>query len=206
MKLPLGALKSRIKTAGFTMIELLVVIAVIGVLAVAILSSINPIEQINKGRDTRTRSDAAQLISAVERYFAVQEIYPWVGDDYGSGVLANNDAAFYADSSTVADAALNDGEFVDDLADSEEVKTAFINRIGGDQGIHIFKGTGVNSQVYACFTPVSQAFQEDANIDCEADVQPDAEGVYGATEDVFCPGRNDGVTPYAETVGLVCIP
>lgn len=63
--------------AGFTMIELLVVIAVIGVLSVAVLSSINPIEQINKGRDTRGRSDAAQLISAVDRYFAIHEKYPW---------------------------------------------------------------------------------------------------------------------------------
>ena len=50
---------------GFTMIELLVVISVIGILATAVLSSINPIEQINKGRDTRTRSDAAQLIKVL---------------------------------------------------------------------------------------------------------------------------------------------
>ena len=71
-----------LRSAGFTMIELLVVIAVIGVLAVAVLSSINPIEQINKGRDTRSRSDAAQLISAVDRYFAIHEKYPWNEDDY----------------------------------------------------------------------------------------------------------------------------
>ena len=70
-----------LRSAGFTMIELLVVIAVIGVLAVAVLSSINPIEQINKGRDTRSRSDAAQLISAVDRYFAIHEKYPWNEED-----------------------------------------------------------------------------------------------------------------------------
>jgi prepilin-type N-terminal cleavage/methylation domain-containing protein len=58
---------------GFTMIELLVVIAIIGVLAVAVLSSINPIEQINKGRDTRARSDAAELLAASERYFTTSE-------------------------------------------------------------------------------------------------------------------------------------
>ncbi|MBU0579112.1 type II secretion system GspH family protein [Patescibacteria group bacterium] len=63
--------------AGFTMIELLVVIAVIGVLAVAVLSSINPIEQINKGRDTRKRANAAQLINALDRFYAIQERYPW---------------------------------------------------------------------------------------------------------------------------------
>src|SRR5690349_12572537 len=62
---------------GFTMIELLVVISVIGVLAVAVLSSINPIEQILKSRDTRTRTDAANLINATDRYFAIHEVYPW---------------------------------------------------------------------------------------------------------------------------------
>lgn len=72
-----GLLQKLRAQAGFTMIELLVVIAVIGVLSVAVLSSINPIEQINKGRDTRSRSDAAQLISAVDRYFAIHEAYPW---------------------------------------------------------------------------------------------------------------------------------
>ncbi len=77
-----------LRSAGFTMIELLVVIAVIGVLAVAVLSSINPIEQINKGRDTRSRSDAAQLISAVDRYFAIHEKYPW--NEEGVTGIANS--------------------------------------------------------------------------------------------------------------------
>src|SRR5688572_21601084 len=75
--------------AGFTMIELLVVIAVIGVLSVAVLSSINPIEQINKGRDTRSRSDAAQLINAIDRYFSIHEVYPWNVDN-GSFTAASD--------------------------------------------------------------------------------------------------------------------
>lgn len=71
--------------SGFTMIELLVVIAVIGVLAVAVLSSINPIEQVNKGRDTRTRSDAAQLLNAIDRFFAIHEKFPWNDAKYNTG-------------------------------------------------------------------------------------------------------------------------
>jgi len=62
---------------GFTMIELLIVIAVLGVLAVAVLSAINPIEQINRGRDTGSRSDAEQLLSAFDRFYTSQQIYPW---------------------------------------------------------------------------------------------------------------------------------
>jgi prepilin-type N-terminal cleavage/methylation domain-containing protein len=69
-------MKSLLLRAGFTMIELLVVIAVIGVLAVAVLSSINPIEQINKGRDTDIGRCCA-TINAIDRYYAIHEIYPW---------------------------------------------------------------------------------------------------------------------------------
>jgi prepilin-type N-terminal cleavage/methylation domain-containing protein len=82
---------------GFTMIELLIVITILGILAVAVLSAINPIEQINRGRDTGRQSDAEQLLSAIDRYNAFQGYYPWqedadvtdtsVGQDDGLGNL-----------------------------------------------------------------------------------------------------------------------
>lgn len=65
---------------GFTMIELLIVITILGILAVAVLSAINPIEQINRGRDTSRQSDAEQLLSAIDRYNAFQGFYPWQED------------------------------------------------------------------------------------------------------------------------------
>src|SRR3990170_6632158 len=65
------------KSSGFTLIELLVVITLIGVLAVAVLSALNPIEQINKARDAGKRADASQLLTAVDRYFASNEKFPW---------------------------------------------------------------------------------------------------------------------------------
>lgn len=65
------------KAAGFTMIELLIVITILGILAVAVLSAINPLEQINRGRDTARQGDAEQLLGALERYNAFQERFPW---------------------------------------------------------------------------------------------------------------------------------
>jgi len=65
------------KNKGFTLIELLVVITLIGILAVAVLSAINPIEQINKARDAGRRADSAQILKALDRYFASTEEFPW---------------------------------------------------------------------------------------------------------------------------------
>ncbi len=62
---------------GFTLIELLIVIVIIGVLATAVLSAINPIEQIKKARDAGRRSDSAELLNALERYYTAYEEYPW---------------------------------------------------------------------------------------------------------------------------------
>ncbi len=62
--------------AGFTLIEMLIVIAIIGILAVAVLSAINPVEQMKKARDTRRRSNAAELLNGLERYYTTHEVYP----------------------------------------------------------------------------------------------------------------------------------
>jgi len=66
-----------LKNKGFTLIELLVVISLIGILAVAVLSAINPIEQLNKGRDAGRRADAAQILKSIDQYFASTEEFPW---------------------------------------------------------------------------------------------------------------------------------
>ena len=80
---------------GFTLIELLVVISLIGVLAVAVLSAINPIEQLNKGRDAGRRADSAQIINAIDRYYASNEEFPWNSSTaFGVNKIATVDTAF----------------------------------------------------------------------------------------------------------------
>ncbi|MCX6816486.1 MAG: type II secretion system protein [Candidatus Beckwithbacteria bacterium] len=83
---------------GFTLIELLVVITLIGILAVAVLSALNPIEQINKARDAGRRSDAAQIMSALDRYFASTEEFPWNNVGWSNEIAAVS-GAFYGRAS-----------------------------------------------------------------------------------------------------------
>lgn len=187
MHLPKGlgfrkVLSKSVKQAGFTMIELLVVISVIGVLAVAVLSSINPIEQINKGRDTRTRSDAAQLINALERYFATHEYYAWNYTNPNNGYTPPADLdeedEFDVEFEFDATGALGgtpdvaDWDFAETLVDTAEVKQGFLSRLDDQDELYIYKGADSNATIYVCFEPESQAFKQEALDRCTAGEDP----------------------------------
>ena len=201
-------LLSSSRRAGFTMIELLVVIAVIGVLAVAVLSSINPIEQINKGRDTRTRSDAAQLINAIDRYYSIHEKYPWnvtTSTYTASSTLPNATFIMGSVSGSGGDAVITttSGEwsYIDVLVSTAEVKEGFVNRLQEDNKITVFKDSGYNQTMYACFLPTSNAFEQEAMENCADGITPDA----GDT------GVPTGVDPCADgtdidAANLICLP
>jgi type IV pilus assembly protein PilA len=62
---------------GFTLVELLVVIGVLGVLAAAVLTAINPLEQLARGRDGGRKSTVSQLGNALQAYYTSQNAtYP----------------------------------------------------------------------------------------------------------------------------------
>lgn len=62
---------------GFTLIELLIVIAVLGVLAAVVLVAIDPLEQINRGKDAGRKTTLGQLSKAVQAYYTSrQAIWP----------------------------------------------------------------------------------------------------------------------------------
>jgi prepilin-type N-terminal cleavage/methylation domain-containing protein len=66
---------------GFTLIETLIVFSLLGVLAIIFLSSLNPVAQIKKGRDTNRRSDLSQYRNALESYAAANHtLYPRFSD------------------------------------------------------------------------------------------------------------------------------
>lgn len=151
---------------GFTMIELLIVIAVLGILAVAVLAAINPIEQINRGKDTGSRSDSEQLLSATERYYTSMGYYPWRpnatdGSDTQPWrritVLAD-----WTDGTTPVLTKLSAGG-------TAEIKAAFVNRIIG-QGynfLYVYNAGLAGNSTYICFNGKSSSFQTEAKERCE---------------------------------------
>ena len=84
---------------GFTLVELLIVIALIAILSVAVLATINPIEQANKARDASVQNDAAEVLNAYERYYTNTQHYPWM--DVNSTGTATVDAAYFGRSTQV---------------------------------------------------------------------------------------------------------
>lgn len=171
-----------IKKFGFTMIELLVVIAVIGILAVALLSTLNPLEQIRKGRDTRTRTDLAQLLGGIERYNASIGYFPWQ-DAAGVDVnTAGADINFYQIGGTggpdtvvrtIAGTAETMDVVLDKLTATAEVKASFIDRITAlTYGVTYlyYDDVAIGGSVIACFTPESQSFQKEAFDRCKVGI------------------------------------
>jgi len=164
---------------GFTMIELLIVIAVLGVLAVAVLSAINPIEQINRGRDTGSRSDAEQLLSAFDRFYTSQQIYPWqrpaASPADPEAIPLNNGAMQIVDTSW-----LDPGGAVIlnklSAVGAEELKQSFITRIETQPAanrLRVYDRGTVGDAVYVCFQSRSGSFDTEARARCTAGLPPD---------------------------------
>lgn len=167
---------------GFTLIELLIVIAILGILSTAVLSAINPVEQISRGRDTGTQSDAEQLLTAIQRFNASQGYYPWqtgatdtaslptgwtkvdMGAVAPNGWTVSNAAPAPAANPAVA------GNNVLDIVGSQEVnathelQNAFIDRITdtGYNFLYVFNRGQQGDSTYICFRPQSKQFKDDA--------------------------------------------
>lgn len=186
----------KVKRFGFTMIELLIVIAVLGILAVAVLAAINPIEQINRGRDTGSRSDAEQALSAIDRFYATQGYYPWqtgAGDTLGI-------AQAWETISTAADSTPETILTKLSTGGTSEIKESYVTRISAAtyNPLYIYNRGTQGDSTYVCFLPKSGAFKEEAMARCgtEGDGMPeDAEDIIATVCDTA-----------ADTTYWICLP
>lgn len=141
------------KNKGFTLIELLIVIAVLGILIVAILSALDPLEQIRKARDAGRKSDAAEMLSAYERYYTTYNCYPW---DTGAPKCT---AESTITSPTNPD--FTTGGNSADLILQGELKDQFANRDSVQDNELWFVEEASTRQVSVCFEPESRSGRQE---------------------------------------------
>ncbi|MDO8452910.1 MAG: type II secretion system protein [bacterium] len=151
------------KLRGFTLIELLIVIAVIGILMTAVLSAINPVEQLRKGTDTRKRSDAAEFLTALERYYTTFQCYSW--QMTAAGTCNTLLVSSPTQMSTMMGGTAGCGMVsctINELLAKNEIKKEFLAR--GTNGGFTTQYVTQDSEelLHVCFVPESKTFQAQA--------------------------------------------
>lgn len=157
LKLPLFKKVSSAK--GFTLIELLVVLGILGILAAALLASINPVEQIKKAQDTSLKNVTRTFVAATQQYYSTHNALPWSS-------VANGGANCYTGGTTLSGVALSNlSNCVSTLVSEGELKQSFTNSSNLNQAIITNPNpqTGSAQDVIACFLPLSSSQQRDAN-------------------------------------------
>jgi len=173
----------KFKERGFTLVELLIVIALIAILSVAVLATINPIEQSNKAKDSTVQNDAAEMMNSYERYYANAQAYPWMAygtskptvetamllrsDTVGFGIC---DAGEVTGAATVAVSTCETTSTTPGLLIStDELKTAFMVKdefktvVGGahpENALWLYKEQGSGGGVYVCYVPKAKSNRE----------------------------------------------
>jgi len=176
----------KFREKGFTLVELLIVIALIAILSVAVLATINPIEQANKAKDSTVQNDAAEVMNSYERYYANAQAYPWM--TYGETSKPTVEDAMLLRSDTVGFGICDAGADTDEpstavtsclttsdtpglLISTDELKTAFMVKdefqtVVGDahpeNALWLYKEEGSGGGVYVCYIPKAKSNRESA--------------------------------------------
>lgn len=144
---------------GFTLIELLVVIGILGILAAALVATIDPFEQLNKASDARRENTLVEFQNGLLRYYTIKGTMPWEDpvDNCNGGVAPA--ALALATTGTESDcvtALIDQGELKTSYANSPDLEDIFITE------------TGPNAATM-CYMPSSKSKQRDPNTNFDND-------------------------------------
>lgn len=142
------------RTKGFTLIELLIVVALLGALAIALVATVDPFEQLKKGSDTATRNTSSEMYKALIQYYTVRGSFPWTVDVTGM-------SAAHADMTAASTG------YIAQLIGYGELKTNFSQLAGSTLGRIFLTSTadasGNRQNITVCYLPESKSFRHDAN-------------------------------------------
>ncbi len=146
---------------GFTLIELLIVIALLGALAVGLLATVDPFEQLKKGTDTSRRNTTTEVYNASIRYYATKSAFPWATD---VSALPMSDTNMTS----------SPNGYVNQIISAGELKPEFIELAGSSNLSKIFltstaDANAVRQNISVCFLPESKSFRNDPNAQFSTD-------------------------------------
>lgn len=172
---------------GFTLIELLVVIGILGILAAALVATIDPVEQLNKAQDANVKNLMVEYIDANIRFYATHDAYPWSDSVTGhcvapagpSGSVTDTDGSTVPQQLQLCSGGNSSGvgctysSCIDPLVTDSELKASFVTATGSLYKIYVSyypANYGANSNtLIACFSPVSHSGQQDPLTKWKAD-------------------------------------
>lgn len=129
---------------GFTLIELLIVVALIGALAIALIATVDPFEQLKKGNDATRRSMAMEVYNSLIRYYSEKGSFPWTA----------------AVNLTASDTTMQG--YLNQVVTQGELKTQFLQQPAATLGkLYINSSGGQNLSV--CYLPESKSAAAEPN-------------------------------------------
>jgi prepilin-type N-terminal cleavage/methylation domain-containing protein len=141
---------------GFTLLELLIVIGILGILAAALIATIDPFQQIKKAQDTNLKNLANEFVQASTSYYTNHSALPW-------DATANGGAACNGGTTTLDKAQLSTlTTCITQLTTEGELKSGFANQ-QGLASLYITNPGASGGTTIACFQPQSNAQQRDTN-------------------------------------------
>ncbi len=142
--------------SGFTLVELLIVMAIIAILAVGVLVGLNPVEQINKAKDTKSAQISGELFEAIQRWTtnystnSAANVYPWSTSGVGTVMRKYT---FTDDGTPALTSGINSP--TDKLISSGELKASTYTEVNANANIWV-GGNGGTAPV-VCYAPISSA-------------------------------------------------
>lgn len=139
---------------GFTLIELLVVIGILGILAVSLVATIDPFEQLKKAQDADVKNTAVEFIDAAQRYYTTHNQMMWnnTADPTYTNCAGGSDPITANLNAPAMSGCLTE------LFNDGEIQAGFTTATGLLTSIYV---SGGSNSVTACFLPQSKSGQKD---------------------------------------------
>ncbi len=145
-------------TKGFTLIELLVVIGILGILAAALVATIDPFEQLKKATDSKLKNMAVEFNTANVRYFTTHNSFPW-NDEDSSVTNCTDLGSADIEGATLADMedCLGDANTGHTLIGEGELKSSFTSNENDLEDVIVFWDSTDANNIMVCFAPTSKS-------------------------------------------------